>query len=65
MNPLSLETSVKPSSPLAAYQRNAILKRLAQIAVALGHSTWTAEQLAALVREQTELQRTLAADESQ
>jgi hypothetical protein len=65
MNLLSLQTPVKPSSPLAAYERNAILKRLSQIAVALGHSAWTAEQLVALVREQTELRRTLAADESQ
>jgi len=65
MNPLILDPSVRPSAPLTDDERDAIQKRLAQIDVAIGHPSWTAEQLAAFVREQASLQRALAADDSQ
>jgi hypothetical protein len=52
----------KPAPRLRAYERDAIIKRLAQIEVAIGHPQRTAEQKSAIVRERTELERTLAAD---
>jgi hypothetical protein len=42
---------------LAEYERNAVRKRLAQIAVALGHPRLPAEQFAALIRERKRLER--------
>jgi hypothetical protein len=47
---------------IGTYERDAVRARLAQIAVALGHPRLTAKQSAALIRERTELGRTLAAD---
>jgi hypothetical protein len=64
VNPLTFDTSKEPSAPLAEYERQAMLTRLAQIAVAVGHPTWTAKQLQALLRERAELQRKLATDDS-
>jgi CheY-like chemotaxis protein len=45
---------------LTAFERNALQKRLGQIAVALGHPRWTAKQLAALMQERAELESKLA-----
>jgi hypothetical protein len=53
----------QPAS-LAGHERNAVRKRLSQIAVALGHPRLTAGQFAALIRERKKLERTLAADGS-
>ncbi|HEX4142361.1 MAG TPA: hypothetical protein VHY91_02330 [Pirellulales bacterium] len=64
MNPLHSETPAKASAPLTEFERNAIEQRLVQIAVALGHPTWTVEQWRLLIRQQAELQRTLAAADS-
>jgi hypothetical protein len=60
MNPQQLEQPV----PFEAHERNAVRKRLAQLAVALGHLRLTAGQAAALIREQKNLNRTLAVDDS-
>ncbi|HTU24305.1 MAG TPA: hypothetical protein VMF30_02835, partial [Pirellulales bacterium] len=54
----------KTAKPLAAYERAAIEKRMAQIAVAVGHPTRSAEQVAALERERADLQRELADDDA-
>jgi hypothetical protein len=57
MNPIYVEDAVQ----LVWHERDAVLKRLKQIAVALGHPRWTAKQAAALIREQAELERKLTA----
>jgi hypothetical protein len=64
MNPVYVDASVKPAAPLTSHEREALVKRLAQINVALGHPTWTAGQLAAFVRERATLERTLAANDA-
>jgi hypothetical protein len=56
MNPVCVDQRV----PLTEFERSALQKRLGQIAVALGHPKWTAEQLAALIRERAELESKLA-----
>ena len=56
MNPLTLDKPIQ----LGSHERAAVRKRLGQIEVALGHPRLTAKQAAALMREQTELARTLA-----
>jgi len=49
--------------PLSDHEHNAILKRLKQIAVALGRPTLTSEQLEALVEERWALVSKLEAIE--
>jgi hypothetical protein len=56
MIPIHIDDAVQ----LTAFERNALQKRLGQIAVALGHQRWTAKQSAALMREREELERKLA-----
>ncbi len=64
MSPLCLETSANRTVTLTTHERKAAVKRLAQIAVALGHPSWTAQQSAALLRERAELELALASDDS-
>jgi hypothetical protein len=62
MNPQTLETVVQLTAKMGDHERTAVRKRLAQIAVAVGHPKLTSKQLAALFGERTKLERALAAD---
>jgi two-component system, OmpR family, response regulator len=64
MNRPQPEAVVRQSVPLMTHERNAVLKRLAQIEVVLGHPRLTAQQSAALIRERAKLERKLAAVDS-
>jgi hypothetical protein len=55
MNPVYVDER----APLTAYERSAVLKRLSQIAVALGHPRRTTSQAVVLLRERAELERKL------
>jgi hypothetical protein len=64
MSLLHLHKPAKRATVLTQYERNAVIKRVAQIAVAIGHPQRSAEQIAALLRERASLESTLAADDS-
>jgi hypothetical protein len=59
MNPSFVEKTVDEPVQLTTHERDALRARLTQIAVALGHLGRTPKQMAALMRERTEIARKL------
>jgi hypothetical protein len=57
---VSIDQTPRRALPLAAYERDAVQRRAAQINVALGHPRLTAHQRTILTRELAELETKLA-----